>query len=182
MVPDSVILQNESSVNSTILFGTSRAFSTTVGNLSVETSLGENILLQDAIKVPGLSVVLISLSRLFQQGYTPVITGNGGRIVKGGKLIGNLKVIDDLYTLETCTNDFLDNFSQQERLLQMSQKFCRLWFFTNSTLITICLVFLTPLLDSDEAIFCTDFLRFFGHPSDFRLHSRFSWIFLRSLL
>ena len=92
MVPARMGLLNESPVESTIRFGVSSSRASIIGDASVQTSLGETIYVKDAIKVEGLTVALLSVNKLFGEGYIPFLNEKGGYIFKGNKHVGDIMV------------------------------------------------------------------------------------------
>jgi hypothetical protein len=63
-----------------------------VGNGSVVTPFGHSLNFSKAIKVRGLNVILLSMSKLFEDGYIPVLRHNGGEIYKEGIQVGEVEL------------------------------------------------------------------------------------------
>jgi hypothetical protein len=83
MVPDNFPLSDETPTNTAVHFGVSSSHSVSVGNGSVSTSFGHSLDFTTAIKVRGLNVVLLSVSKLFADGYIPVLKQDGGKFIEG---------------------------------------------------------------------------------------------------
>jgi hypothetical protein len=103
MVPDHFNLQDETPTTTSIQFGTTTSPGSTMGNATVYTSSGVPIKLSGAIKVKGLSVVLLSVHRLFADGYFPVFRPQGGHLFQDDTLVGEFEIKDGIYFLRTGT-------------------------------------------------------------------------------
>ena len=101
MVPSDTVLYNETAISTSVRFGVSSSRATSVGDAKILTSLGEEIVIKQAIKVEGLSVFVLSFHKLCSDGFIPYLTKNGGFIFKGNSLLGNVVVKDGIYYLET---------------------------------------------------------------------------------
>ena len=77
MAPEHLQLQDERQIQTSVRFGISSAPVTSIGNLSLTSSLGKTFAISDVLKVQGLSVVLLSMYQLYCSGYISTLDNRG---------------------------------------------------------------------------------------------------------
>jgi hypothetical protein len=84
----------------------------------VTTSYGKQVHFSRAIKVEGLSVILLSMHRLFEEGYVPSLTKDGGCLMRGSQKLGEIKIHDGIYYLCLGDSNNISNCAEQFRHFQ----------------------------------------------------------------
>jgi hypothetical protein len=118
MVPSGHHLVRESAISSTVRFGVATSKATSMGDSSVTTSYGHQVHFSKAIKVEGLSVILLSMSRLFEEGYVPSLTKDGGCLMRGSQKLGDINIHDGIYYLCLADNNNISNTAEQLHTLE----------------------------------------------------------------